>query len=30
LFGTSQVCGQHQQQRRKYRHEQRITHGVLV
>lgn len=30
LFGTSQVSGQYQRQRRKYRREQLITHGVLA
>jgi hypothetical protein len=30
LFGTSQVSGQYQGQCRKYRHDQRITHGILA
>jgi hypothetical protein len=31
LFGTRQVCGQYQRQRRKYRHQEKpITHGILA
>jgi len=30
LFGASQAGGQYQRQCRKYRHEQRITHGILA